>query len=59
MDDLLSPQQLADYLGLSVGSIYGMNYSRTGPPAIKVGRQVRYRRSDVEQWLDANVKAGR
>lgn len=28
----------------------------TGPPYIKIGRSVRYRASDVEDWLEANLR---
>ena len=33
-------------------------WEKKGPPYIKVGAQVRYRRKDVLGWLDANRKNG-
>jgi excisionase family DNA binding protein len=50
---LLSPDQLAEYLGVPVSSVYRWNYIKSGPTAMKVGRHVRYRKSDVEAWLTA------
>lgn len=55
MHQLMTPQEVADELRISLASLYGLNYKRTGPLRIKVGRHVRYRRSDVEAWLDANA----
>lgn len=55
---LLTTQELADYLGIPVRTIYAWNYQGDGPPRYKVGRHVRYRRTDVEEWLE-NQKADR
>ena len=54
----LSPQELADYLNISVRSVYAWNHAQTGPRPIKVGKHVRYRLSDVETWLDSNTGPG-
>ncbi len=51
LPDLVSPQQLADYLGVPVGAIYAWNHYGTGPKRLKIGRHVRYRRIDIERWL--------
>lgn len=48
----MSPEDLAEYLGIPVATIYGWRYKRTGPRSIKVGRHIRYRPSDVEAWLE-------
>lgn len=48
----LSPEGLAEYLGLPLGTIYTWRQRGTGPRGIKVGRHVRYRRADVERWLE-------
>jgi excisionase family DNA binding protein len=54
-DALLSPQQLADYLGVPLASVYRWRYEGTGPRGIKVGKHVRYRRRDVEAWLETRT----
>lgn len=59
MEKLLSPEELADQLGVPIGTIYRWNYVRSGPPAIKVGRHVRYRPADVDRWLDAQASEAR
>ena len=53
MEQLLSPKTLATTLGLAEQTIY--NRHSTGgdlPPAIKLGRLLRFRPSDVEAWLE-------
>lgn len=55
---LATPQELANYLGgnTTVEQLAQYRYLGTGPRFIKVGKNVRYRWSDVEVWLDANTK---
>lgn len=50
-DRLLSPHELAAYLGLPVATLYQYRYRGEGPPGYKIGRHVRYRWSDVQVWL--------
>lgn len=51
-DTLLSPDELADYLKVPVKTIYNWRTKREGPRAVKVGRHVRYRQSEIDAWLD-------
>jgi predicted DNA-binding transcriptional regulator AlpA len=55
MEQLLSPRNLADVLGISEQTIY--NRHSTGgdlPPTIKLGRLIRFRPTDVESWLKSH-----
>jgi excisionase family DNA binding protein len=57
---LITPQELARALQVPVGTIYRWNYRGTGPRSLHVGRHVRYREEDVEEWLrSAEVTGGR
>lgn len=51
-DEILTTEQLADYLQVPVATIYRWAYQRTGPVALKIGRHRRYRMSAVQAWLD-------
>jgi excisionase family DNA binding protein len=51
----LSPEDLATELGLPVGTVYSWRYRGLGPRGFKVGRHVRFRRSDVEAWLETQA----
>ena len=48
-DRLLTVEDLADWLGVPVATVYAWRYRRSGPPSYKVGRHLRYRRSDEIQ----------
>jgi excisionase family DNA binding protein len=52
---LLSIQELADFLSVPLSSIYGWRGRGFGPPAIKVGRSLRWRPADVDEWLTTNA----
>ena len=51
-DKLLTQQQLADELQLSLRTLERWRQQGTGPAFIQVGRSPRYRRADVDAWLD-------
>ena len=54
---LLSPADLAAYLGIPLGTVYSWRWRGGGPPGFKIGRHVRYRRADVERWLEERQEA--
>lgn len=50
-EDIMTLQELADYLKLSDRTIYG--YAQKGLlPGIKIGTSWRFRRTDVDYWLE-------
>lgn len=61
MDNLLTPEQAADLLGIHVVTLAGWRHKRNGPPYVILGintdlsqgrkRATRYRLSDIEAWL--------
>jgi excisionase family DNA binding protein len=51
LDALLSVQDLADYLDLPVATLYAWRYRGQGPSGFRIGRHIRYRQSDVDQWI--------
>ncbi len=54
-DQLLTVKELADYLGVPVATLYQWRYRREGPPGFRVGRYLRYRRSDIERWIEDRI----
>jgi len=52
-EPLLSDDDLSDIA--PKGTLRQWRYRGCGPVYIKVNGKVRYRRSDVEAWLDANT----
>ncbi|WP_432990992.1 helix-turn-helix transcriptional regulator [Dactylosporangium sp. CA-233914] len=51
-DPLLTVEQVARWLGKPKATLYAWRSRRQGPHAIRVGNVLRYRRSEVERWLD-------
>ena len=51
MDDLWTTQQAAQYFGVPPATLVHWRYRQTGPPSYKVGRHVRYRPSELADWL--------
>lgn len=56
---LLTPQEVAAWLGVPVATLYQWRHARKGPRCLKVGRHLRYRVSDVDAWLDDEERSGR
>lgn len=54
---LATAEQVSEYLGVPVDTLYAWRYRSTGPRASKVGRHIRYRWEDVDAWLDAQSRA--
>jgi integrase len=51
-EPLLSIDQLARWLNKPKATLYAWRTRPRGPPAIRLGTTLRYRRDDVERWLD-------
>jgi excisionase family DNA binding protein len=55
---LLTPKEAAEFLGVPSGTLAQWRSERRGPPYIKLeDRLVRYRRSDLEEYLAAHAVA--
>lgn len=58
---LMTPEELAEYLGVTMHCIYTWSSRGDGPRVLRVGGRLRYRPDDVEAWLDtvtSTPKAG-
>lgn len=53
---LLSAQEVADYLGVPITTVYTWRHRSQGPPGFRVGRHLRYRRRDVEAWIERQLQ---
>lgn len=52
---LATPDEIAEYLGVPLGTVYQWSSRGGGPRLIKVGRHLRARWSDIEAYLDAQT----
>ena len=49
---LLSTEEVARILVVPINTLYCWRYKGTGPRAYRVGRHLRYRLSDILDWLE-------
>ncbi len=52
LEPVLTTCELAEYLGVQVQAIYDLRAHGRGPSGIRVGREIRFRVSDVLGWLE-------
>src|SRR5688572_25925451 len=56
-DPLLTIDEVSDWLGVPKGTLYQWRSRSRGPRAIKLGNGIRYRRSEIENYLDLHTDA--
>lgn len=54
-DRLLTPEDVAHHLGIKIQTLYAWRMRSRGPRAIRVGKYLRYRLSDVSAWEEAQL----
>jgi len=55
---LATVDEFCEFAGLTRGQAAQMRYTGSGPEFVKItGRQVRYRWSDVERWLETRTRS--
>ncbi|HEX2988907.1 MAG TPA: helix-turn-helix domain-containing protein [Chloroflexota bacterium] len=52
----LDTRSLADYLNVTTRAVESWRQLGDGPPFVKVGRLCRYRRADVDAWIESRVR---
>ncbi len=58
-DPLFTPQQTSEYLGVSHDTLSVWRCEkRYNIPYLKVGRLVKYRKSDLDAWLAGRTQSG-
>jgi len=56
--ELMDEAEAADFLSISPGTLsVWRSTGRYAVPFVKVGRRVRYRRSDLEVWLQSRTRS--
>jgi predicted DNA-binding transcriptional regulator AlpA len=50
-ENLWSIERTSQYLGVPVGTLYQWRHRRIGPPALKIGRHLRYDPAEVYAWV--------
>ncbi len=55
---LLTIREVAEWLAISPETLYYWRHVHKGPRSLKVGGAVRYRISDIEEWIKVKEGAG-
>ena len=55
-DKLMTEAELADYCRVSLRTVQRWRYEGTGPPVVWAGDRPRYRRSQVDAWLERKAE---
>ena len=50
------PREAADYLHSSESTLAKKRLNGDGPPFVRIGRAIRYRRSDLDAWMARSVR---
>ena len=53
---LLWPSEVADTLGIPVATLYAWRVRSEGPPALRVGRHLRWDPADLAAWLPSYLR---
>lgn len=59
LERLLSVDEVADFLGIPVATLYQWRHKGTGPAAIRVGRHLRYDPAALRAWLEQHREVDR
>lgn len=55
--DLLTPSQVAEWLGVTTDTLAQLRYRGKGPRFVKLtARATRYMRNDVNRWIDEQAR---
>lgn len=57
LEPLLSVEELSDYLGVPVRTLYDWRVDHRGPKAVHAGRALRYPESAIRAWIQENLDA--
>lgn len=52
-DRLWSVDDVSTYLAVPIATLYKWRCTGYGPKSLRVGRYIRYRRADVQSWIDS------
>lgn len=58
-DHLLTYDDVSRILQVPVNTLRQWRHRGEGPPALRIGGHVRFRRADVDAWIESRVDAAR
>lgn len=55
--ELMTVQEVSELTKVPVATFYGYRTKGGGPRSLKLGRHLRYRRADVEAWINGQAQS--
>jgi len=55
-DKLIGVKELSEYLGIPEHTIRDWSYKGIGPKSYRVGRWLKYRQSEIDEWLETQSR---
>jgi excisionase family DNA binding protein len=55
MDKWMTTTELSEYIDMPIATIYAKNSRGEMPPRYRVGKSLRYRLSEVDQWVTSRL----
>lgn len=55
-NEVLNTREAAEILGMHHGTLANWRSRKLGPPYLKIGRAVRYRRHELEAWCNQSCQ---
>ena len=55
MAKLMTAEEAADYLRVPIRTLYDWRLKKAGPPALRVGKYLRFRQESIDYWLDQHA----
>lgn len=52
---VLNTNEAANYITLAAGTLERLRVQGSGPRYLKLGRSVRYRQTDLDQWMESRL----
>ncbi len=49
----MSAEELANYVGVPLATVYKWRHANAGPPAYKIGRYLRFDADEVASWVQS------
>jgi excisionase family DNA binding protein len=53
---MLTPDDVAELLQVSRFTLENWRFEGTGPDWFRIGRRIRYRKSDLDAWVDSHIR---
>jgi predicted DNA-binding transcriptional regulator AlpA len=57
-EGLLTEEEVAAFMHEPLSAVIRLRQEGSGPPYLKIGRQVRYRQALVQRWLEGEIQGG-